>query len=79
MRCMKVEYGYPESIKKIVNELEDRLINLYAMVGKKIDENNQNKEVEIDQKDANEKNSKSLYITNLFCLISLSIFLSWYV
>lgn len=36
MRCMKVDYGYPESMEKIINELEDQLLELYAKIGKKV-------------------------------------------
>lgn len=34
-----MDYGYPNNIKKIVDELEDKLIELYARVGIKISEN----------------------------------------
>ncbi|VVC45954.1 Hypothetical protein CINCED_3A017099 [Cinara cedri] len=64
MRSMKVEYGYPECIGKIVSEFEDQLIMLYSMVGKKIDENNQKNEVEISEKNVNDKSSKSFGIEN---------------
>lgn len=59
IKCMKVDYGYPESIAKIVNELEDQLIGLYAMVGKKMYTDKQNKELEIATKDDKETKSKS--------------------
>lgn len=62
MRCMKVDYGYPESIGKIVNELENQLITLYAKVGKKIQERNKQKEEEeLNKNDVPEKASKSKY------------------
>ncbi|XP_050444426.1 uncharacterized protein LOC126847984 isoform X1 [Adelges cooleyi] len=54
MKCMKIDYGYPESIEKIVNELEDRLISLYAKVGQKLAENNERKKTE-EEKAQNEK------------------------
>lgn len=54
---MKVEYSYPESIGKIVHDLEDKLITLYAKVGKMIYEKNQKTEMEIHEKDSKGKNS----------------------
>ncbi|XP_060856065.1 uncharacterized protein LOC132933804 [Metopolophium dirhodum] len=59
LRCMKVNYGYPESIEKIVGELEEQLISLYAKVGEKMQENKRKKDLEEMEKDVNEKNSKS--------------------
>jgi len=56
---MKVDYGYPESIEKIVSELEELLISLYAKVGEKMQENKRKKDLEEMEKDVNEKNSKS--------------------
>lgn len=38
---MRVDYGYPESVEMIVNDLEDRLIELYAKIGVKINETRQ--------------------------------------
>lgn len=62
LRCMKVDYGYPESIEKIVGELEEQLISLYAKVGEKIQENKRKKDLEEMEKDVNEKNEKSKHI-----------------
>lgn len=60
LRCMKVDYGYPETIEKIVNELEEKLITLYAKVGEKIQEKKRKKDLEQLEKDENEvKTSKS--------------------
>ncbi|XP_026818946.1 uncharacterized protein LOC113557570 [Rhopalosiphum maidis] len=58
LRCMKVDYGYPESIGKIVGELEEQLISLYAKVGEKMQENKRKKDLEQMEREANEKNSK---------------------
>lgn len=41
MKCMKSDYGYPQSIERIVGELEDQLIELYAMIGLKLYENDE--------------------------------------
>lgn len=41
MKCMKSDYGYPQSIERIVGELEDQLIELYAMIGIKLHENDE--------------------------------------
>lgn len=59
LRCMKVDYGYPDSIAKIVGELEEQLISLYAKVGEKMQENKRKKDLEQIEKDVSEKNSKS--------------------
>lgn len=59
IKCMKVDYGYPDSINKIVNQLEDQLIGRYAMVGKKMHTVKQNKELELITKDDKENKSKS--------------------
>lgn len=59
MRCMKVDYGYPESIEKITNELEDQLIGLYAKVGRKLQELQEKRDQELNKKDAEDINSKS--------------------
>lgn len=64
MRCMKVDYGYPESIGKIVNELENQLITLYAKVGKKIQERNKQKEEQEVPLNENRSKSKLLIISN---------------
>jgi len=56
---MKVDYGYPDSITKIVGELEEQLISLYAKVGEKMQENKRKKDLEQIEKDVSEKNSKS--------------------
>ncbi|XP_022175687.1 uncharacterized protein LOC111037427 [Myzus persicae] len=61
LRCMKVDYGYPESIEKIVGELEEQLISLYAKVGEKMQENKRKKDLEEieKEKEKDEKNLKS--------------------
>jgi len=59
LRGMKVDYGYPESIGKIVGEREEQLISLYAKVGEKMQENKRKKDLEQMEREANEKNSKS--------------------
>lgn len=59
LRCMKVDYGYPDSIAKITGELEEQLISLYAKVGEKMQENKRKKDLEQIEKDVSEKNSKS--------------------
>lgn len=61
MRCMKVDYGYPESIEKITNELEDQLIELYAKVGRKLQELREKKgQEESKKKDVDDdKSAKS--------------------
>jgi len=56
---MKVDYGYPESIEKITNELEDQLIGLYAKVGRKLQELQEKRDQELNKKDAEDKSSKS--------------------
>lgn len=58
---MKVDYGYPESIEKIVGELEEQLISLYAKVGEKMQENKRKKDLEEieKEKEKDEKNLKS--------------------
>lgn len=58
LKCMKTDYNYPASIKKIVSELEDQLIQLYAKVGEKIQEDTRKKEVEQYEMEK-EKSSKS--------------------
>ncbi|VVC27180.1 Hypothetical protein CINCED_3A018569 [Cinara cedri] len=63
MQCMKVDNGYPESIGKIVSDLENQLITLYAMVGKVLKEKKKS-EVEIAEKDVNEKSSISSGVKN---------------
>jgi len=68
LRCMKVDYGYPESIEKIVGELEEQLISLYAKVGEKMQENKRKKDLEEMEKD--EKTSKSEYLYT-FVLVNL--------
>ncbi|XP_050426978.1 uncharacterized protein LOC126837198 [Adelges cooleyi] len=57
MKCMKVDYGYPESIEKIVNELEDQLIALYAKVGQKLHEIKEKKAQEEKARKENEENN----------------------
>lgn len=54
-----MDYGYPGSIEKITNDLEDQLIELYAKIGRKIQEIQSKKEQEQKEKDLNEKKSKS--------------------
>lgn len=54
-----MDYGYPESIEKVTNDLEDQLIELYAKIGRKMQEIQLKKEQEQNQKDLIEKKSKS--------------------
>lgn len=55
---MEVDYSYPESIVKIVSELEDKLLGLYAKVGEKIKDNRRKKELEQNETEK-DKNSIS--------------------
>lgn len=57
LKCMKVDYNYPASIEKIVNELEERLIQLYAKVGGIIQEDIRKKEMEQNEMEK-EKSAK---------------------
>lgn len=41
LKCLKEDYSYPESIRKIVNDLEIQLIDLYAKVGEQMKKNSQ--------------------------------------
>lgn len=52
---MKVNYGYPESIERIVEHLEDQLIEIYAKIGKKIQENKQKKQLEEMEREKNQE------------------------
>lgn len=36
LKCMKVDYSYPESIRIVVHVLEKYLLQLYAIVGEKL-------------------------------------------
>lgn len=57
MKCMKIDYGYPESIEKIVGELEDQLIGLYAKVGQKLHDIKEKKaQDDKQQKEATDEN-----------------------
>lgn len=60
LKCMKTDYNYPASIKKIVNALEDQLIHLYAKIGEKIQEVVRKKEMEQYEMEKG-KSSKSKY------------------
>lgn len=62
LKCMKVDYNYPASIVKIVNELEERLIKLYAKVGEKIQDDIRKKEMK-QYETGKENNSKSKYLS----------------
>lgn len=39
LKCMRVDYSYPESICKIVEVLEKNLMDLYIKYGEKLNEN----------------------------------------
>lgn len=41
LKCFKANYGYPATIDRIVSELQDQLIELYAMIGIKLRENDE--------------------------------------
>lgn len=49
LKCLKIDYAYPENIGKIVRDLEGHLITLYAKVATKLDE-----EIKIHQLDNDE-------------------------
>lgn len=38
LKCMQVDYSYPESIRKIVGVLEKNLMDLYIKYGEKLNE-----------------------------------------
>ncbi|VVC25304.1 Hypothetical protein CINCED_3A012407 [Cinara cedri] len=59
MKCMKLDYSYPESIRSIIYVLEKQLMELYAQVGEKL---YQSKKQELDKntKDENEHTSQNL-------------------
>lgn len=60
MKCMRVDNRYPESIGRIVEELEKRLIELYAKVGEKLHEIRTQQELD-DERESQFTNSKSQY------------------
>lgn len=54
---MRVDSKYPESIGRIVEELEKRLIELYAKVGEKLHEIRMQQELD-DESESETSNSK---------------------
>ncbi|XP_050526569.1 uncharacterized protein LOC126897201 [Daktulosphaira vitifoliae] len=64
MKCMKVDHGYPESIEKIVGELEDHLIGLYAKVGQKLQDIKEKKAQKEKQQKETDENEQDYVVTD---------------
>lgn len=70
MKCMRVDFSYPEGIGKIVIVLEKQLLELYAKVGEKLEEIKEKQEQgEKEEAEENNSQSKYIYIYNIFTYI----------
>lgn len=70
MKCMRVDFSYPEGIGKIVIVLEKQLLELYAKVGEKLEEIKEKQEKQeqgqIEEAEENNSQSKYIYVYNIF-------------